>query len=170
MTIKTSMVMKMTTCRSASREGIATAGTTKRPDTRTWEQRALFPLLLRGEDQQLQPVARNALVEDRLAPIPLAILTRMHDSRSPIATEIVLLSPILLSSSLPPPSRIPSSHSAARQSIPPPGRSQSRDAASGVRTRARASAALRRGYQRPPCVRVDGRNSGMTAAQPPLAI
>ena len=61
MTIKTSMVMKMTTCRSASREGIATAGTTKRPDTRTWEQRALFPLLLRGEDQQWQPLARNAL-------------------------------------------------------------------------------------------------------------
>jgi hypothetical protein len=34
-------------CRSASREGISTAPS-KRPDTRTWEKRALFPILLRG--------------------------------------------------------------------------------------------------------------------------
>ena len=140
MTIKTSMVMKMTTCRSASREGIATAGTTKRPDTRTWEQRALFPLLLRGEDQPLQPLACNALVEDRLAPLPLAILTRIHDSRSPIATEIGLLSPILLSSPLPPPSRIPSSQSAAPQS--------SRRPAGLSRETRRAACACARG--RPP--------------------
>ena len=86
------------------------------------------------------PCAQRVVVEDRLAPLPLAILTRMHDSRSPIATEIGLLSPILLSSPLPPPSRIPSSQSAAPQS--------SRRPAGLSRETRRAACACARG--RPP--------------------